>query len=37
MTCEDAIARNQTNWKRLESMTDEKLIQNALDIQITLL
>jgi hypothetical protein len=31
ITTEEAIARDQTDWQRVNSMTDEELTQNALD------
>lgn len=31
ITFEEAIARDQTDWKRVDSMTDEELTQKALD------
>ena len=31
ITSEEAIAKDQTDWERVDSMTDEELTQNALD------
>lgn len=31
ITPEEVIARDQTDWERVDQMTDEELTQNALD------
>ncbi|MFP4134865.1 MAG: hypothetical protein ACLFQP_10660, partial [Halothece sp.] len=31
ITSEEAMARDQTNWEKVDNMSDEELTQNALD------